>query len=273
MDTNIKGSFLNTATTRRNFLNQGVQAALTFGLAQTLFAHKLFAEPTSRSFELWLKDLLLAGENLRIGSASTEHWQAQVDQLYGAVSLNDLRAHIDFDKLTENFDFSANGEKFIDIDPLSGKPFPYPIPEQGRVITKLAGVRNGLNVPPHGHENTVSAFLVLHGEFHVRQFDKLQTKQNSLVFKKSLDEIQSPGFWSCTSESARNLHWLTATTSDSFFFSTKINNYIPDARVKGRVNVDLRKPIDHGSGIKEARIISDREAHDIYNQISTIESP
>ncbi|MCX6119088.1 MAG: hypothetical protein NT027_16245 [Proteobacteria bacterium] len=261
----MKTFLFSQCSTRRRFLEGSILTALTMSLAKTLWAREAFLQPTSSVFEKWLLDLLAAGERLRTGQISTEVWQSKVDQLYGAVSLGDLKAHIDFDRLTENFNIPSAGEKFIDLDPMTGKPFETPPPEIGRVVTKLAGVKRGLNVPPHGHENTVSAFLVLLGSFRVQQFDKIQTKANSLVFKKSRDEIQTPGFWSSTSESTRNMHWLTALSQDSFFFSTKINAYLPGRPVKGRVNVDLRRPIDHGSDIMEAKIISDRLAHEIYN--------
>ncbi len=43
------------------------------------------------------------------------------------------------------------------------------------LITKIAGVRQGYSVPPHGHSNMVSAFLCLSGEFDVRLYDRQKT--------------------------------------------------------------------------------------------------
>lgn len=159
---------------------------------------------------------------------ATEQWQEKMDVLYGSVSMDELRAHIDFD-------------------------------------TKLAGVRRGKNVPPHGHENMTSAFLVLHDEFHVRQYDKLKTRDESLVFRKSRDEAQKPGDWSSTSETLGNMHWLHAISGDAFFFSTKITHIVAGAPVKGRICVDLRHPIDLGNGNIEAPIIGHRRAQEIYD--------
>ena len=138
-------------------------------------------------------------------------------------------------------------------------------PERERVVTKLAGVRRGKNVPPHGHENMTSAFLVLHGEFDLRQYDKLKTNAGSLVIRQSRDERQGPGAWSSTSETLRNLHWLHAQSGDAFFFSTKLVHIVAAAPMKGRVNVDLRDAVDLGAGVLEAPIISGRRAHEIYN--------
>jgi hypothetical protein len=265
LPTALQAAVLAAPSTRRQWLTRGALACLAFGLSQTLWIHRLFADPATADFERWLAQLLAAGEALKRGELTTEQWQARMDALYGSVSLHELRAHIDFDRLTQRFDFTADGEKFIAIDPLSGAAFADPPPERDRVVTKLAGVRRGKNVPPHGHENMTSAFLVLHGEFDLKQYDKLKTNAESLVFRQSRDERQGPGAWSSTSETLRNLHWLQAQSGDAFFFSTKLVHIVAAAPMKGRVNVDLRRAVDRGAGVLEAPIISDRRAHEIYN--------
>lgn len=265
MPTVLQAAVSAAAGTRRQWLTRGALACLAFGLSQTLWTHRLFADPATVEFERWLADLLAAGEALKRGDLTTEQWQARMDALYGSVSLDELRAHIDFDRLTQRFDFSADGERFIDLDPLSGAALADSPPERERVVTKLAGVRRGKNVPPHGHENMTSAFLVLHGEFDLRQYDKLKTNAGSLVIRQSRDERQGPGAWSSTSETLRNLHWLHAQSGDAFFFSTKLVHIVAAAPMKGRVNVDLRDAVDLGAGVLEAPIISGRRAHEIYN--------
>jgi hypothetical protein len=261
----LRNTLLTTPSTRRQLLSQGARACLTFGLSQTLWTRELFANPKSADFERWLADLLATGERLKKGEITTEQWQSAMDVLYGSVSLNDLRAHIDFGKMSEDFDFSVAGEKLVDLDPLSGEPFSDPQPGRDRVMTKLGGVRRGKNVPPHGHENMTSAFLVLHGEFHLRQYDKLRTNVESLVFRKSRDEAQKPGDWSSVSDTVRNMHWLHANSGDAFFFSTKLIYIVPDAPMKGRIYVDLRQPRDLGGGNIEALIIGHNRAQEIYN--------
>ncbi|RPH96969.1 MAG: hypothetical protein EHM68_10020, partial [Lysobacterales bacterium] len=236
MPTALNAAVIAAPCTRRQWLARGALACLGFGLAQTLWTRRLFADPATSEFERWLADLLAAGEALKRGDITTPQWQARMDGLYGSVSLHELRAHIDFDRLTQRFDFTANGERFIDFDPLSGEGFADPPPERDRVVTMLAGVRRGKSVPPHGHENMTSAFLVLHGEFDVKQYDKLKTNAESLVFRQSRDERQGPGAWSSTSETLRNLHWLQASSGDAFFFSTKLVHIVADAPMKGRVN-------------------------------------
>ena len=262
--TALKTTLLSTPCTRRRWLSQGVSACLTLGLSQTLWVNGLLAEPRTAAFEHWLAQLLRTGETLKKGEITTEQWQAKMDFLYGSVTIDELRAHIDFDRLAANFDF-AHGEKMIELDPLSGIPLVDPPSGRDRVMTKLAGVRRGKNVPPHGHENMTSAFLVLNGEFHLRQYDKLKTNESTLVFRKSRDERQTAGAWSSTSDTLRNMHWLHADSADAFFFSTKLIYVNADAPMKGRVNVDLRHPVDLGGGILEAPVISGRRAREIYN--------
>jgi hypothetical protein len=239
---------------RRRFFSNNVKSLLTYGLAQTLWQKRAFADPQTLEFEAWMKSLIEVGERLLVGDSDDLYYQLKMDELYGTADIAELRRHIDFDKVTQNYDFGPRGERFVELDPLTGRIVDRPAPENRRVVTKLAGVCKGAEVPPHGHQNMVSAFLVLHGELEAKIFDKIETRDDSLVFKQSLHQLQTPGMWTALSESRGNIHWFKCNSEDSFFFSMKVNEWQPGERVRGRINLDMARSTELSNGIYQAPI-------------------
>ena len=265
MRTDRPDELLSISLTRRRLLGGGAAACLTIGLAQALWSQRLLADPRTLEFGRWVESLMAAAERLKRGEITISQWRQQMNALYGAADVPQLISHIDFDQLVARFDFGPHGESFVDLDAVSGNQIPKPPRGQDPITTRFNGIRQGQSVPPHGHANMASAFLVLNGEFRVRQYDKLETRPETVVFRPARDVMQRAGDWNSISETERNIHWLQAMSGDGFYFSIKIKNVIADQPMDGRLCVDLRDPVQHGAGVLEAPIVRNQRAHEIYN--------
>ena len=162
---------------------------------------------------------------------------------------------------------NGRGEVFTDVWFDGGPPRPGGDPRL-TAITKMATIRKGASIPPHGHGNMVSAFLQLSGEFHVRQYDKLATDAESMTIRRTVDATTGAGGWSGISDVKNNLHWLTAKSDDCLLFTVKLIALDPDVPLRGRINVDARRSVPvtgHGPGAVRVPRISHREAAELYS--------
>jgi hypothetical protein len=224
--------------------------------------------PLEDKIESWKKRLGDVSSQLGNGKISGLQWQEEMDRIYGDTPIADLLKMIQFDDLKESIleqDLKGQGEHFLDIaipgvaDAVNGA-------EPDRVlISKLAYVKKGRNIPPHGHCNMVSAFLCVSGDFQVRLFDKVEEGEDDMVVRQTLDEKHTTvGTWSSISDYKSNVHWLTANSDNCFLFTCKLIRIDPQRTMLGRINIDLRDPKVVGSNTFRANKISFQQAAELY---------
>ena len=161
----------------------------------------------------------------------------------------------------------GRGEIFVPVDMgVAGRRSVENEPEASRLlITKIAHIRKGRSIPPHGHSNMVSAFLCVSGRFDVRLYDKLEDRENEMVVRQTLEQKDAkPGSWSSISDYRNNVHWLTAKSDDCFLFTTKLIRLEEDRESRGRVNIDVNQGTRLGSNTYCAAKITPREAAEKY---------
>ena len=224
--------------------------------------------PLEDKLESWKKRLGEVSSQLGKGQISGLQWQEEMDRIYGDTPINDLLKMIQFDDLKETIlkqDLKGRGEHFLDIA-IPGVADAVTDREPDQVlISKLAYVQKGRNIPPHGHGNMVSAFLCVAGDFRVQLFDKIEDNENEMVVRQTLDEKHAAvGTWSSISDYKSNVHWLTANSDNCFLFTCKLIRIEPNRKLNGRINIDLRNPQVLGSDTYRAKKISFREAAEIY---------
>ena len=234
--------------------------------ANTVLAYDLLQTGLPAELEDWIDRLFLAAAKVRAGHNDPGIWQLEMDHLYKSADLNALMAHIDMDKLKRRIDYGDRGECFL-TTPLRDMPknaIDDDVPLQ--IVTKFASVKKGSSVPPHGHANMVSAFLLISGRMQARQFDRVgwDKANQTLVVKQNLGEIQGRGQWTSISDVRSNCHWLTALTDDCYFFSTKLVDIDPQVKTFGRIPFHYEAGSDLGSGLRKVPIISGRRAAEIY---------
>ncbi|MFN8011046.1 MAG: hypothetical protein U0P81_06550 [Holophagaceae bacterium] len=219
--------------------------------------------PASREARLdrWLDGYVALGRALAEGRIPQEAWREGMDRAFEALDLEALKARIGFPaRLAERsgLAFRGCGEAFRALAVDGGPAEQGPEPAR-RVITKLAWVLRGGCVPPHGHLNMVSSFLVLSGRFRVRQYDKVGAGPGRLWIRPRLDEVQGPGAWSTVTDGARNVHWLTALDDDASLFTTKVLELRPGAPYAGRIPLDLDRAEAEPDGTLRVPVVDARE--------------
>ncbi len=224
--------------------------------------------PVEDHLESWKQRLGSVSNKLGKGAISGLQWQEEMDRIYGDTPIPDLLKTIQFDDLKEGIlkqDLKTRGELFVDIaipgvaDAVTGSE-----PDQV-LISKLAYVQKGRNIPPHGHGNMVSAFLCVSGDFRVQLFDKIEDHQDEMIVRQTLDEKHATvGTWSSISDYKNNVHWLTANSANCFLFTCKLIRLEPQRKMQGRINIDLREPNVVGSNTYRAKKITFSQAAALY---------
>jgi len=144
----------------------------------------------------WVNRLETLGRALRNGQIRALAWQEGMNDLYHHVSINALLRCIDFQKIIDGPGFACDDQqtKFVGVQFRSDQG----IPENRVVRTKIAKIKKGCSILPHGPLNMVSAFLTLSGEFHVTsgivKLSEFDRKLGNTRIHHSLIVPQS-GYW------------------------------------------------------------------------------
>jgi hypothetical protein len=128
-------------------------------------------------------------------------------------------------------------------------------------------LRQGEQIPPHGHYRIVSGFYVLTGEVAIRHFDRVQEVGQEVLLRKVLDTTLGPAGFTTNSENHHNIHWLLGLAPVSYLFRVTVSGTPtqtfggPD-RQGERVYVDPTGPTDAG-GLIRAPYITEQQAKKI----------
>ena len=249
---------------RRQFMTDAFGAFGAFALSQLILEKNLLASKASMKVDDWFSELHRIGEGLEKQSNKALLWQADMSKHYAKAPIAEIIKSIDLDKIRRKMDYSKKGECFIRIPMgFNSEDLSH---EKRQVVVKVAGVKKGGAVPPHGHENMVSAFMVLDGKLRVRQFDKLYEKKGEIAVKKSFDQVQTPGEWTSVSDKKDNCHWLESVGDEAMFFSTKVVELKHGARVRGRIYFDHDRAKKVGDGILLAEKLAYSHAIERYSK-------
>ena len=77
---------------------------------------------------------------------------------------------------------------------------------------------------PHGHSNMASAHLILKGELHLRNYEKIRKEEKYLIIKPTIDKVVKIGESSSVSDEKDNVHWFIANTETAFTFDVIMLN-------------------------------------------------
>src|SRR6056297_926486 len=146
--------------------------------------------PGSEPMTEWLRKLSANASALRDRQISSLQWQEAMDQIYAGTPLDALRNRLDFNALRKqiiNQIPDDRGELFHRVMlPGNGQPGEVGAEAPRMLITKVAYIRKGRSIPPHGHSNMASAFLCISGQFAVKQYDKLEDRDEHLILRQSV---------------------------------------------------------------------------------------
>jgi hypothetical protein len=252
--------------TRRQFNAKTLGSLLTLSLLETLSRYDLFAAEVRESAVHWLSDVNQLGRDLQGQSIDQRAWQAKIEELLARVSLDDVRALVDFDKLTTSVRFADRGERSLKVT------FPKVdgVPAELSFGRQIFALNKGRSVIPHGHNNMATAFLILKGELRGRHYDRVDnelTPDNQVTYmhiRPTIDRTFKPGECSTVSDFKDNVHWFQAISDGAFIFNLHVLDVNPTSKLHtGRVYID-----PHGEqmagGLTRAKVIGYKEADQLY---------
>lgn len=231
---------------RREFGQSLVNAIASYALLQTLFTREAFAQPVRPLTDRWVHDLQAMAMDLKSGSITPRMWQSQIHNLFERVPFEDLLAHIDFERLTRNFNYPDLGvsTKKVTFPALEG------LPENLAFHSKIFGMQRDRAIIPHGHRNMVSCHYVLKGALHLRHYDKVEEDETHMVITPTVDEVVGTGTYSSISDEHHNVHWLRARSETAFTFDVLVLDL--DGRQWDVDNIDPYEATSIGNGLIRA---------------------
>jgi hypothetical protein len=253
------GVTLNCTFSRRDLLKNTAIVALIIA------ADKNVACAQSHRGEVaeWAKNIRLASDRLLNREMSPEQWQTHISGIYKKTNFGDLLKSLDFDAVKSGMNVGRPGGHWnqVFVTGLSTKS------NKTKIITKIVGIGEGRSVPPHGHENEVSAFLTLSGKFRVKQWDRTAINKDSLDIIPVFDGISVPGQWNSQSEKKTNIHWLLNKTNDSFFLSIRVAKVDGTDSGRERILIDPDEASEIRKGVLRAPIIDRKTWWKKYSRI------
>lgn len=198
--------------TRRDFGKGLLSTLLSYSLLKTAFEQDLFAQTVRPITERWLQGIHELCGDLRTDKIGQTDWQKLIGELHDSIEMPELLRFLDFEKLEKAMTTGERGETI--------RQFAFPkfdwLPEgpmRGWGMSIFAIDRDSA-VTPHGHDNMVSAHLVLKGEFRVRHFDRVEEQPEHWLISPTIDRISKPGDETSISEKKDNIHWLKNVSSE-----------------------------------------------------------
>lgn len=199
---------------RREFGASLLGNVTSFALIEALIRNNGFSSPIKPIVKHWAEILNEYCSDLKKEAITTTEWQFQVEQLYKKVELEEILKFIDFQRLTQGFDYPDLGvaTKKVVFPKLTG------LPDKTVFLKKIFGMQKDRAIIPHGHSNMASSHLILKGEMHLRNYEKIRQEEEHLIIKPSVDKIIKLGESSSISDEKNNVHWFIANTPTAFTF-------------------------------------------------------
>ena len=244
---------------RRDFI-ENVGAIALIVAANRNFA---FAQPHGAEAAEWAKDIRLISDRLLNKHITPAQWQYKVSKVYEKINLSDVLRDLDFDAVRAGMDVTRPGGHWnqVFLNGLSNKN------NKTKIITKIVGIEKGRAVPPHGHENEVSAFLTLSGKFRTRLWDRAAVNKDSLDIIPAFDSSSVAGQWSSQSEEKTNVHWLTTKSKESFFLSIRLAKIDGTKSGRERILIDPDEAQEIHKGVFRAPILDKKTWWKKYSRV------
>lgn len=211
---------------RRQFSKKLFGTAISVFLLETLFGctdgpdrnfsgtNKIVAPTAARELNHWALDLQVYCGDLRAGKLTPAEWQGQLDRLFSRIELDDLLELIDFERLQANLELPDLGvsTKTVRFPRIEG------LPSETAFHKKVFGMRRGRAIIPHGHSNMASGHMVLRGQLHLRQYDKVRIEDGAMEIMPRISETIGRGKFSSISDDRNNVHWFVAVSGPAYTF-------------------------------------------------------
>ena len=248
--------------TRRDFIQNSLGSLLTFSLVNSLCQAQAVSGSVRSIAHKWVFEMDQITRSLRDGKIRPGEWQLQIESLLRRVDLKDLLRAIDYDRLSKVAAFPEDHESAEDVDFSKIKG----LPAELSFNPYFYAMKKGVAIVPHGHRNMTSMHMVIKGEAHGWQFDRIADEPDHLIIKPTKDVSLRPGDVSTISDERDNIHWFKATTEPVFMFNIGVFAVKPNESFTGRDYIDPTNGDKIEGGLIRARRIDKDEAYSRYGK-------
>jgi len=235
---------------------------LTFSLVRSLNNVGVLGHAIQPIVRKWLLEMESVTQALRAGKVKPSEWQRQIESLLSRVELKDLIAAIDYDKLSKNAIFPDDHESADDVEFSKNDG----LPAELSFAPYFYAMRKGVAIIPHGHRNMTSMHMMLRGEAHLWQFERLADEAQYMTIKPTGDRALGVGAVTTMSGQKDNIHWFKALSEPVFMFNIGVFRINPAAEFSGRDCVDPLGGEKLKDGLIRARRIELKEAYRLYGR-------
>ncbi len=209
-----------TKKTRREFSKDLFSGIVSYALIDSLLTTRAIAREVSPIVDHWSVQLHEYCQDLDKEFITVLEWQEKVEALFQKIHMKELMVFIDFENLQRRMNLPVEGvrSKKVEFPRLKG------LPPKSIFGKRLYGLRKKSAINPHGHSHMASAHLILSGEMHVRNYDKVVAEEEYMIIKPTLDRNMGAGEFSSISDMRDNVHWFIAKTDNCFTFDVSMLN-------------------------------------------------
>ena len=247
---------------RRSFNESLLRSALTLAFVKGLNKVDVLASPVRPIVRRWLVEMESASHELRRGRLKPVDWQEQIESLLSHVDLKDLLEAVDYDKLSRAAVFPEDHESADDISFTRTRN----LPSELSFAPYFYALRKGVAIVPHGHRNMTSMHMMLNGQAHGRQFERVYDEEKYLTIQPTLDKVLEVGAVTTISDQKDNIHWFKALSEPVFMFNIAVFGISAAKGFTGRDYVDPLGGERLGNGMVRVRRIGKDEAYRIYGR-------
>ena len=212
----------------------------TIAIAQLLrlaIETKAVAAPIEPLTNKWAQSLGELARELNSRSLTVTQWQEAIEALHKTVPIADVLKLVDFDRLRPKLERSGRLEshQYVSLPGIGSTA--------GLFWTNLFIVPEGGAIPPHGHNELVTAHLIVRGRLHARTFDRIADEPGRMLLRPTRDEHCGVGSTITMSDERDNVHWFVAEGGPAFTLDVgaiapKLRDHLNGRGADGRIYLD-----------------------------------
>lgn len=245
--------------TRREFAETILKSLTLYSFVGAAISSQAMDSALRAEARVWSARINEITIGLRAGKLTAPNWQEEVEEVLGNIDLPELLTRIDLAKFQRSLSVQGDGatSKKLDFRKMLG------MPDGICYTTAIFGMQKGRSIVPHGHHNVVSGHLIIAGNLHLRNFERLKDEDDALIIRPTIDKIISVRDCSTQSSSRNNIHWFTAISSTAFTFDVIVKYLDPDQPC-GRDYIDPLHAQKLGDGCLRVRRLQKDDAENMY---------
>jgi hypothetical protein len=239
-----------------------IGSLLTVSLVKCLDQIQVLGNPIKPIVRKWLIEMEQVTEQLRHGKVQTIEWQDKIESLLSNVELNDLLSAIDYDRLAKVAVFPEDHESAEDINFSHARG----LPKELSFAPYFYAMKKGRAIVPHGHRNMTSMHMMLKGQAHGWQFERVADEGNYVTIKPTHDAVLEVGTVTTVSDQRNNVHWFKALSEPVFMFNIGVFGLDSSKEFSGRDYLDPMGGEKLKDGLIRARRLEVKEAYKLYGK-------